>query len=432
MAKASKIIDLLLEAPMDTGDYADFIEPGIAKKFATRSHPMAKNPAYPKYTPAPGRKPTNWEEEVGGEQYQDTLKRITTFVNRLKPDRGNSPVTKRDLPVLMQLVQKAVGECVALESANKGKLEKLALQLLWEQPEFEEAKKAWQRGDFKIDAKLDSPDLGRAELSPEEEDEATENEEVPQPEPEEQEDNVIEPLEGQALVAKAKDYSPAIQKRRVLSALVHGAAVSKNYSYQMLADELNAISPKLLDYYGVVMAFTELGYFIFPQQAIRQSAKNPDAQVGSSEVLGGEKEGATPIVKARGVIFPVLMQELTKGMMEMIAMASTEDDAQEEWDERKETYEKTDFVDEETWQMIMGRAMWKKFVAALGGDHDDITMHLYNRIAAMPAFQFNDTMQAIHTGGAKAQSVMKKLGQEVRADMEAYDNGEFKGGPPKE
>jgi len=74
--------------------------------------------------------------------------------------------------------------------------------------------------------------------------------------------------------------------------------------------------------------------------------------------------------------------------------------------------------------MIMGRGLWTRFVSALGGDQDEITMHLYNKIVSMPVELFNQTMQAIQAGGPEAQSVIKRLAQEIRMDMEAQDRAE--------
>jgi hypothetical protein len=77
-----------------------------------------------------------------------------------------------------------------------------------------------------------------------------------------------------------------------------------------------------------------------------------------------------------------------------------------------------------------------RFVQALGGDEDEITMHLYNRLVQLPAPKFNQMMKTIQGGGPNAKEVLKRLTQDVRMDMEAQDRDEAGYGkedePPQE
>jgi hypothetical protein len=47
-----------------------------------------------------------------------------------------------------------------------------------------------------------------------------------------------------------KSFNLEVEKRKVINAMIHGGAVSKNYAYQLVSNELNAIDPKLLNLYG--------------------------------------------------------------------------------------------------------------------------------------------------------------------------------------
>lgn len=432
------LVQRLLEAPIDAGDYPDYIHPEKKTKMAKRSHPMAKNPAYPKYTAQAGAKPQNWEELLASEQYQKTLERLAKYMADMDPRRRNAQGQPKSLAgtglhSIMGAMFQAITTAQGIEAAHKEELEQLAIQLVFEQPEFKKLLEPYRNGEFKIDAKLEQADLSRAVVSPEtqaggedeeDEEEAPAREEAPAGE---------ERLDQEeAALQRMANFNPEVEKRKVINAMIQGAAVSKNYAYNLVHSELNAIDPRLLAFYGVAMAGSELGYFATPDAMAAVAVQSPELSGGSSELEfeGGGEEGGqgVPIIRARGMIFPMLVQEITKGLMELMSYEGLPENPEAAQD----VIDKTDFVDHESWAMIMGRGLWTRFVSALGGNEDEITMHLYNRIVQMPPDQFNKAMQTIQAGGSGAQQFVKRLAQDVRMDMEAQDRNEAGYGPEKE
>ncbi|MGV0949118.1 MAG: hypothetical protein ACOYB3_00290 [Azonexus sp.] len=410
-SKAERLVNHILEAGIDPGDYPDWVHPEKHEKIGQRTHPLGRNPAFPNWTPPEGSKSSHWEELLASEQYQATLRRLSDFINRSKPEGQRQPLRRQDIGSVMQAMMSAVGQAMQMERPHANRLVKMAIDLIFEQPEFAKLKEPYQNGEFKIDAKLGPGELGNATLSNDAQEEPEEGGEEQGGEAEEVE------REAQAADALA-DITPEIAKRKVINALIHGGAVSKNYAYQLVQTDLAAINPNLTTLYGIAMAGSELGYFAMPDSMAAMAKDNPDLAGGSSEVEF--EEGNVPVVKARGLIFPMLIQELAKGLLELVSYEGLPSDPKM----AQEVIDKSDFVDEESWAMIMGRGLWTRFVSALGGDQDEITMHLYNKIVSMPVDQFNQTMQAIQAGGPQAQAIVKRLAQEIRMDMEAQDRAE--------
>jgi hypothetical protein len=285
-----------------------------------------------------------------------------------------------------------------------------------DQPEFKKFREPYQNGEFKIDAQLGQADLSRAALSPE-----GDEEEAPEMPQGQEPDEAAEAGDVEAEAAAMKrmqGFNPEVEKRKVINAMIHGGAVSKNYAYQLLSNELGAIDRNLLTLYGVAMAGSELGYFASPDAMAKMALQHPELQGGSAEVDFENEQ--TPVVRARGMIFPMLVQEITKGLMELVSYEGLPEDPKA----AREVIDKTDFVDHESWAMIMGRGLWTRFVGALGGDEDEITMHLYNRMVQLPAPEFNRVMKTIQGGGPQAKEAVKRLAQDVRMDMEAQDRDE--------
>ena len=411
-SKAEQVVARILEAGIDPGDYPDWVHPEKHEKIGQRTHPLANSPAFPNWTPPQGAKSSHWEELLASEQYQATLRRLSDFINRSRGGEAR-PLRKQDFGSVMQAMMGAVMQAMQMERPHANRLVKMAIDLIFEQPEFAKLKEPYLNGEFKIDAKLGPGELGNAALSPNVQDE--EEPEGEEPEGEEPGDEVER--EAQAAEELA-DITPEIAKRKVINALIHGGAVSKNYAYQLIQTDLAAINPSLTTLYGIAMAGSELGYFATPDQMAAMAKDNPELAGGSSEVEF--EDGNVPVVKARGLIFPMLVQELAKGLLELVSYEGLPSDPKM----AQEVIDKSDFVDEESWAMIMGRGLWTRFVSSLGGDQDEITMHLYNKIVSMPVELFNQTMQAIQAGGPEAQAVVKRLAQEIRMDMEAQDRAE--------
>lgn len=439
---AERIVRTLLEAPIDTGGYPDYIHPEKKKHIRQRTHPLGRNPAFPNVPPPQGTRAEHWEEYLASEQYQATMRRLTDFLRRASPDPEHFqlPAGQRGIATAMNAMFMAVTQAQEIEQTHKEELEQMAIELIFEQPEFRKLKQPYLDGEFKIDAKLESGDLARAVTS-------AEREQAQRPPPQQrrrrqQEPDVPPPNEeheAEAAQALAQFDDPEVAKRHVINAMIHGGAVSKNYAYQLIGQELGQINPDLVTLYGIAMAGSELGYFVAPDDFAAQAARTPGLIGGSSEVTfepsapaeitpdegAGyapapvrEPEGRTvPVVRARGLIFPMLVQELAKGLLELVSYEGLPQDAEK----ARDVIDKTDLVDKESWAMIMGRGLWTRFVSTLGGNDDEITMHLYNRIVAMPPEEFNKTMQTIQAGGPQASALVKRLAQDVRMDIEAQD-----------
>ena len=417
MSARDAIDRVLMEMPMDLGGYPDMIHPERKRKFATREHPMAKNPAYPEFTPQPGQSETNWEEVVASGQYRDTLGRLVTFLNRIHGEDA-----KLDIKSIYQAMVVAVRDAMEMEKPYRRALEKLAIELIFEQPEFRKFKEPYEKGEFEIDAKLGvSGELGNILIGGEQGEEPEEGDEPEgeEPEGEEQGEEPEGEDEEQEQEAKAvehfHDFDPEVMKRRIINAMIAGGAVSKNYAYQLFNKRLAKVNPNLPTLYGMAMAATEIGYFAMGDSEVSMAAQTPEAAGGSAEIdVPEESEEHVPVIKVRAMIFPMLVQELTKGLLELISYEGLPSDPSR----AQEVIDKADLANEEAWAMIMGRGLWQRFVSAIGQDEDEITAHLYSRLIQLPTDEFNATMRTIQAGGPQAEQLVKKMAAELKADME--------------
>jgi len=91
--------------------------------------------------------------------------------------------------------------------------------------------------------------------------------------------------------------------------MTQGAAKKVNHMFHMVNDELVNLNPRLPNIYNKMMSAADYMFFIIPNM--------------EKMVSGGKSEcdfsGETPKVKAQAMVFPVLVHELCKGVMEVLS-----------------------------------------------------------------------------------------------------------------
>jgi hypothetical protein len=142
---------------------------------------------------------------------------------------------------------------------------------------------------------------------------------------------------------------------------------------------------------------------------------------GSGDDSGGMKggreyvdfSGDKPKIVAEAWIFPVLLNELIKGSMELLAAHGLPED------EREAQYviDKADFLESEVWDMRLGPGIWEKFIDAIDGSAYEIKHYLYYEIAQMPAGEFHDFMKELLSGSKKGKQMLVDLANDVQADI---------------
>jgi hypothetical protein len=198
-----------------------------------------------------------------------------------------------------------------------------------------------------------------------------------------------------------------VQKRRILNSIMQGAAKKGHYMFHMVDNELSNIEPRLMTIYGKLMSMTDLTYWMIPDLA----------SAGGGEMKGGREyldlSGDKPKIVAEAWIFPVLLNELIKGCMELLAAHGLPED------EREAQYviDKADFLEAEVWDMRLGPGIWEKFINAIEGDAYDIKHYLYYEVAQMPAGEFHEFMRELLSGSNKGKQMLTDLANDVQKDI---------------
>jgi len=166
-----------------------------------------------------------------------------------------------------------------------------------------------------------------------------------------------------------------VEKRITINTLTQGASIHAMYSvHHLVAEIINQISPELLDMYTRLSGIATHQYYIIDIPAIIQMMQSQMSNTGIGwehieieEGEGEDGEAPRPKVVATGICFPVLCQELFKGVMELMSHHFETDLSEEEV---RAVYYYADRLEDEPWYITVGPALWRKFIEVIPDDID--------------------------------------------------------------
>ena len=345
------------------------MHPQLEQELAERKHSLGKHPAIPEGDE------NNFEQKIMG-------KRFSEVVNRYKRAFDTENI---DNSQLMMQMMPMVHETMALEAKHKKDLEKLAEKMIREEYDMPE-------DIVEIKTKL-SPNIML---------EGTKKHPKPK-----SNDYQFESHEDM-VNAKGEVY-----KRRFLNAMIQGAAKKTNHMFHMVDDELTNMDPRLLNRYSKVMSAADYMYYVIPKM-------DNGINGGVVKVTFPTAENPKAVIEAEAMIFPVLIHELVKGVMELLSAHGLPKD------KKLGDYvvDKADFLAAEPWDMRIGPALWDRFTDCVDSDDFHLKHQLYMELASMPVKEFNENMREILAGTNKGKKVVKEIMDSVKQELkeEEFDN----------
>ena len=152
------------------------------------------------------------------------------------------------------------------------------------------------------------------------------------------------------------DVQKLINKRITMNALTHGSAVHAMLTMHHAVDkEIERIEPRLLDLYNKISAGSVHWYWLIdiPQMFGMLGAM----AIGSESIKWDDED--RPTVDARAAIFPVLAQEMNKGVAELISLHGLSNmDAET----TKTVLHHADDVRHEPYLIQIGPELWRRFL----------------------------------------------------------------------
>lgn len=384
------------------------MHPNIERSLSDKSHPLGGHPAFP---PAVGGQ--SFEEKIASQRFKDVVGKVKRY----------SGTEKIDNNVLIKALG-ALKTIMEIERSHKDELEKLAVKLV--------KKEFGLKDQIDLVPKLtDDIDLSGTQIDQPEVEPPTKKQQGQEPKDTEYDAEDVSDLE---------NAESEVQKRRFINALIQGASKKGHYMFHLVEDDLNRIDPRLINLYGLIMSIGDYQYWMVDDETIRQMiegtkvGKVTTGREGDQNDPREEEDEEQPqqqkpagkkkmYVKGEGKIFPVVVHELIKGVMEVMSLPSLPKDPKM----REYVLSKADFVMGENWDLRLGPGIWEKFLESIDENAWDIKNHLYQRIIKMPTSEFNSFMKELLAGTQKGKRELAQLAGEIKRDIIAdqYDKSEY-------
>lgn len=283
MSNKKTIVQLAVEA-LDTGDVSKTYFHPSKQQLATSPQEISE------ILPTSDKANSSFIEVLTSESYVLCVKKLASYMNISVEDLTRE---HPNLYTFNALVMEIMQGLMMVEGQNKQRLEKLAVDVVLNLPEFTMFKREFEKGTLKIDAKLGMGELEGAMTQEDLEEMMNENQE-----------EVIEDI----ALEIAQDPEKKL-KRAFHNYIVQGNALHKSFLFNMVNEQLNEIDDTLSSQYGLFMAIVHVLYYGHPYV---EGPQLKMAGVGSAEV---DSDGT---IKARGIVFPVLVHEIVKALYDFL------------------------------------------------------------------------------------------------------------------
>jgi hypothetical protein len=280
--------------------------------------------------------------------------RFTKVAEKLSSVTGIEDLSSKQVQGMIFREQMSkVPNIVSIETRHKDELEQLAIEACLEEAETSEE-------FFQIEAYLNREPIDVSNFRYQPEKEEKEKEETPQIPSFELED-----------LSKEEQIELEKHKRNIINAIIQGSAKKAHYLFQKpdVKARLDRIDPTLYRDYLGIMAINDFMYFTMDEMIENMSrtgngvaGKVELSNAGEDEEEGDEGE-ETPdtIIKAYGLLFPILCHEIIKGIEEAKARHGLPEDPEI----RQKVLGNVDLLMNEPMQLRIGPEIVEKIRFAL-------------------------------------------------------------------
>lgn len=377
-------INKITEAIEYDPEHPERMNPGIERRLGSGEHLFGRSRSFPV-----GGESQNYSEKLASQRFKE-------IINKVKRYHGIQNIS----PMMMQQMFQIMGEVSQIEARHKEALEQLATDIVSEEFDIP---------DQMLEATLSPPgtDLGFDSDDDDDDDDDGDSPQMDMPK---------QPKSAQRM----EELEMHVDKRRIINALMQGASKKGHYIFHMVADELDAIDPRLMGLYGKLMSLADFQYWIIPDSTMSgqaggvekiewRKAEKPedDDEEEEMENVNVEEGDEIPVVVAKAWIFPLLVHELIKGTLELSAINWA--DGHLDFEEQAEVIKRADTVEGEIWGMRLGPGMWEKFLDCVGTENYDIKQWLFHELTKLPVEQFHEFMKEILSGSQRCEEVIQTL-----------------------
>lgn len=377
---------------------------GAIKNLATRNTSY-KNVEFP--APPEGEY-SNYEEFLASQEYENALQKLAEFSGIDDIGQGMSG----QFAQLSMQAMSLLAELKKTESSHREELQELAVNLIRKYFQIPERALTLDfklnPGQIKFDTEKINPSQKKSNNDDEDnEDEEEENEEMP-------ENGIKKMEEDLADIINSEELNAERAQRRLQNAMTQGLAVDSHWIFRNVEKELIEITGNnnIVQLYSLFTAVALLGYWQYEEGTLAEAINKKGL---NEAVVGGKTYFTTrttpPTVFAEAAVFPFLIHEGLKGVMEFLGDKRNP--------QNKKVYQKAveleDQIKHELWDIRLGPEIWRKFYLKLPFSlrkeegNQKFIFYIVSNVANLPSKEFLILYKEIFSDSKNAKKLLSAM-----------------------
>lgn len=200
-------------------------------------------------------------------------------------------------------------------------------------------------------------------------------------------------------VESAKKLNKEIYKRRAINSLMAGISNIYSSDIKQYVNEIYSIDSRLPLLYEEILLLNNFLLYNLVGENMSEKYNAGNVEV---EIYTNNKQSK---IKSYGVIFPVLLNETIKGILELISSNGLPD----EKSNAEYVLKKSDFKLAEEWDIVFGIPMWRKIEKNFNSDINEFIGAIFYEISTMNIDEFNNFMRE----NLLSTKVSKKIDKDI-------------------
>lgn len=228
--------------------------------------------------------------------------------------------------------------------------------------------------------------------------------------PEEDDDFSFEDIEDM------QNLGSEVYKRRILNALVEGASESVAYNVGLYVQKLFEINPSLPQLYSKVIKYSQYLTYALDETKLKDSGK----EGGTVKVIMKPAPDMLE-VKAEATMFPILLQNAIKGILEVAILQGLPDNK----DKAYYVMKKADYKLAEVWDSRFGIPLWQRLEKSVKDKSEVGLNFFFMELSMLPVSIFNETLQEVFVGTKKGETMISDICDKIIAEKEEEDFNDY-------
>ena len=207
---------------------------------------------------------------------------------------------------------------------------------------------------------------------------------------------------------EATHVGAGVDKRRIINGITHGASIRGTKAYYYFKHVLDGMNPELVDRYNEIL---DDAYGIYDDDnaiamMLAMLSQNQGNQGGESEADYDEETGVLTI-KARALIFPILIHEIIKGLYEIISLQGFSRDAER----NQRIANQVDKASNEPEDLRYGKFIYDALNKLVGNskyyslDKPSMREYFFIEVYKLPEDEFMDFIDNVVTGDLSTEQL---------------------------